>query len=69
MIVKVQWPLGTSMAVPRILIYNKRETVRFEADISKAWKDKMEGQLKRFFYAKLVGTIIHVEGPAPWQDW
>lgn len=69
MIVKVQMPLASSMEVPKILIYNKKKDVWFQFEPTREWEKKMAGRPKAFFYAKLVGTIIEVAGPAPWQEW
>ena len=69
MIVKVQWPIATNDAAPRVLIYNEDRSVEWQAPATPQFSKIMHRKLKAFFFAELKGTIIHIGRPAPWQEW
>lgn len=68
-IVKVQVPLATSEEVPAALLYNKDRHVQAMVPVTDELLASMAGEKKKFFYARMVGTIINIDGEAPCQDW
>ena len=75
-IVKVQVPIVTNAHPPNALVYNEDRSVQDEFPIRPALIRSMRGELKAFFYARLVpnkkpkGTFtIELQKPAPWQEW
>lgn len=68
-IVKVQLSLYGSQPKQRMLVYNKDQSIVFEADVSKAVRHLMSDKHKAFFYATMDGTEILLGEPAPAQEW
>lgn len=70
MIVKVQMPNLESMEVPKMTVCNKPGTVNFKFEVEPSWEKKMGGLQVRYFYARVIGRQLVVDGPAPQkQDW
>lgn len=69
-IVKVQLEqFGTGGRKRQCLIYNQRKDIVSEHPASKELIKLMNGEPKKFFWAKLVDTKIQIEEEAPWQLW
>lgn len=77
MIIKVQMPLVSSdPAVVNengeavgALIYDRSRTVQRIVPLTKELIEKMEGSVKRFFKATLVGDQIEIGEPVRWEEW
>ena len=73
-IVKVQVSIFSSdkgkSGKRQVLLYNKDRTIEAQFDANKTIIDKMDGDLKKFFYANYHknGTIELLD-EAPWQSW
>ena len=70
-IVKVQVPITTNLppGEEQCLVYNRDRTVECMFPVTKEINDAMAGDLKQFFYAYMKGTVLHLDGIAPWQGW
>ena len=70
-IIKVQWPLSTTLDVPPILIYNEDRSIKELIPATEEWRKLMKGRVKVYFYATLTepdGTLTIGE-IAPDQSW
>lgn len=69
MIVKVQISQFSSDGKLHVLIYNKDQSVLYEAEATKAIAKLMGDRPKAFFHAILNGSKAEIGLEAPWQDW
>jgi hypothetical protein len=69
-IVKVQRPLVTNAAPgeEEALIYNRDRSLEVMFPMSQL-AGAMGEDLKQFWHAHLEGTTLHLDKPAPWQEW
>ncbi len=64
-IVKLQTPVVGS----EILIYNQDKSLLYTQPVSDDVMGLMNGRKKAFFWARMLGTVIHIDREAPWQTW
>lgn len=54
----------------RMLIYNKSQSILYEAPATQEVYDLVDGAPKAFAFARMKGTFIDFTGKlAPWQEW
>ena len=68
-IVKVQTPLMTNDPEPKALVYDEKRWVEDQFPITKALKDAMGDSHKRYFWAHMEGTELHLDERAGAQPW
>jgi len=73
MIVKVQLSIESNVKGhtigARMLVYNKDKSVVLQSETPKDIANLMDGRLKAFFHAEIVGKEVIVQGEAPRQNW
>jgi hypothetical protein len=70
MIVKVQVSLATTHEKRQVLVYNEDKSVYYEDDASREILQRMDGRVKVYFNARMVGTDIEIQGEVKEeQDW
>jgi hypothetical protein len=67
-IVKVQKAVATSSPGGSILIYNQDRSIMWEQEETPAFTKMMGNSHKKFFWAELVGSQLHVMGERPARD-
>ena len=67
-IVKVQLPVITNALKPMAFIYDEQRRIEQEMPITKPLCRAMGADFKRYFWAHMEGTILHIDErtDAPW---
>lgn len=69
-IIKIQVSYRSSEPTgQQTLVYNKDQTICYQEPTTLEILAIMNGQLKAYFSAHMVGTTLAIDGPAPNQDW
>ena len=68
-IVKVQRPLVTSGPPNEVFVYDRRRSVEAMLPAPRKLRQMMGEEFKQFWYAHMEGTVLHLDGIAPWQEW
>lgn len=70
-IVKIQRAVATTHPGGSILVYNEDRSVMWEQEETPDMVALIHGQLKRYFWATIIGTELAImnDKPAPEQDW
>jgi len=68
MIVKLQIQMFPDPG-SRVLIYNEDRSVYYEQEATEELRAILFDRPKRYLYAHLEGTLLHLDKDAPDQDW
>ena len=68
-ILKVQTSIVSSSGEEEVLVYNKDRTIQHMGDVTKAIREIMKGEHKKFMFGEIIDKNINLQGEAPWQDW
>ena len=71
MIVKVQRPQASNdpAMMQQLLVYSKDSSISTFLPCTKEIDRMLGNRQKDFFHADVVGTILHFQQRADWQDW
>lgn len=69
MIVKVQTPIMTTEDEPRILIYNEDRSYKYHGTAPTAVWETLNGQLKSYWEATVVGDDFVLNNQVKEQEW
>ena len=68
-IFKIQVSLMTNHDTPRALVYNKKRDIMGEFQADKDLVKFMNGEPKKFAFAKVANKKLQIDSEADWQDW